>query len=93
MLRLSFPSFLETCFDPVSAIVTFSVGTNFDGLWSMLRINSFGMMYFNTADAISLWSCVLTFSHNEDVTMGLEVVQSSTCTTYKEYQMDLRWSC
>ena len=32
------------------------------------------MLYFNTADAISLWSCVLTSSHNEDVTMGLHVV-------------------
>ena len=27
MPRLSFPPFLETCFDPVSAIATFSVGT------------------------------------------------------------------
>ena len=32
MPRLSFPPFLETCFDPVSAIVTFSLGTNFDGV-------------------------------------------------------------
>ena len=32
MPRLSFPSFLETCFDPVSAIVTFPVDTNFDSV-------------------------------------------------------------
>ena len=59
MPRLSFPPFLETCFHPVSAILTFSVGTNFDGVWSMFRISSSDMLHFNTADAISLWSCVL----------------------------------
>ena len=32
------------------------------------------MLHFNTADAISLWSCVITSSHYEDVTMGLDVV-------------------
>ena len=40
----------------------------------MFRINSSGMLYFNTADAISLWDFVLTSYHNEDVTMGLDVV-------------------
>ena len=32
------------------------------------------MLYFNTADAISLWSCALIPSHSEDVTMDLAVV-------------------
>ena len=40
----------------------------------MFIFNSSGMLYFNTADAISLWSCVITSSHYEDVTMGLDVV-------------------
>ena len=32
MPRLLFPPFLETCFDPVLAIATFTVGTNFDSV-------------------------------------------------------------
>lgn len=69
-----FQLFFEVCFNPISAIVTFYVGTYFDVVRSVFSIKSLGILCFITAYATSLWNCIRTSSHNKDIITGWNAV-------------------
>ena len=71
---LSMAPFRATCFEFFSTIVTFTVGTYFDDVWSTLIINSLGMLYVTTESTVRHTYCVRTSNHTELVIVGRNVV-------------------
>ena len=70
ILHLSLLPLLDTCFELFSAIVTLSLGTNLDGVWSTFKISSSGI----SSSTISCRNVAFTSSQVAFVMAGLEVV-------------------
>ena len=72
--KMSLPHVRDTCFSPFAFMVIFSVGTNFDGVWSTLIISSSGMPCSSSSREMSCRNWLLTSIHKDLVTAGLGVV-------------------
>ena len=71
---LSLSPFRATFFEFFSAIVTFSVGTYFEGVWSKSIINSLSMFDVTSKSTISYKYCVRTCNHIDLVVVGRDVI-------------------
>ena len=81
------------CFSPFLAIVTLSVATNLDGVWSALIIDSSRVLCFRAWSMISKSYLDLTFVLNRSCNHRPRDRHSSTCTIDSLVKWSSPWSC